>query len=367
MKLTNSYKKRHFKAALLLIFFAAAGPLSAQPLLYNPQAIAIPNPLTMLLRNQPVHTELRLTDEQLKKVDQAVSPVELSLWQLRDTPSALRHKKDQELLDQLWRQLEEILSKEQLRRFEQIHFQAKDLSVFLDTRIGAKLGISQSQEQEICTALINLNLLLEKLQNNPALTAMERTRQIQQQQLKATGEVMKVFSEDQRQKVHTLGGRPFDFTRIIQKACRAPEFQQVTEWLNIQPLRLSSFRGKVVAVHFYALSCVNCKNNLPHYASWQKQFPSDKFAVIGIHRPELAHEEEVETVRKNAQDEKMTYPIALDNDGVNWDAWGNSIWPSVYIIDKEGFIRYWWYGELNWQGTQGEEWMRTNIKSLLKE
>ena len=56
----------------------------------------------------------------------------------------------------------------------------------------------------------------------------------------------------------------------------------------------------------------------------------------------------------------------IDNDMANWNAWGNSMWPSVYLIDRRGYLRYWWYGELNWKGAQGEKMMRQRIQELLE-
>ena len=38
-----------------------------------------------------------------------------------------------------------------------------------------------------------------------------------------------------------------------------------------------------------------------------------------------------------------------------------------YLIDKRGRVRYWWYGELNWQGAGGEAFMRGKIEELLAE
>ncbi len=43
------------------------------------------------------------------------------------------------------------------------------------------------------------------------------------------------------------------------------------------------------------------------------------------------------------------------------------MWPSVYLIDREGRIRYWWYGELNWQDRKGQELMKQRIRELLEE
>jgi hypothetical protein len=63
----------------------------------------------------------------------------------------------------------------------------------------------------------------------------------------------------------------------------------------------------------------------------------------------------------------MEYPIAVDNQSLNWDAWANRMWPSMYLVDKNGFVRYWWYGELNYQGATSEKWMRQKIHKLLKE
>jgi hypothetical protein len=39
----------------------------------------------------------------------------------------------------------------------------------------------------------------------------------------------------------------------------------------------------------------------------------------------------------------------------------------VYLVDKKGNVRYWWYGELNWQGSEGESFMRQKIVELLAE
>ena len=59
--------------------------------------------------------------------------------------------------------------------------------------------------------------------------------------------------------------------------------------------------------------------------------------------------------------------MLLDNEKRNWNAWGNSMWPTVYLIDKQGYVRYWWFGELKWQGNDGEKLLRQRIEELLKE
>jgi hypothetical protein len=120
-------------------------------------------------------------------------------------------------------------------------------------------------------------------------------------------------------------------------------------------------------LHFYTFGCINCIRNLPHHNNWHAEFPADHFRVIGIHRPETPGERLVEDVRRKAVEAGIAYPIAVDNNSANWDAWANRVWPSVYLIDKRGFVRYWWYGEMNWQGVEGEKWMRGRILQLLAE
>jgi len=65
--------------------------------------------------------------------------------------------------------------------------------------------------------------------------------------------------------------------------------------------------------------------------------------------------------------EGIQYPVLFDQQSENWKAWGNTMWPTVYLIDRDGFIRTWWQGELNWQGAQGEKQYRKLISQLVQE
>jgi len=86
-----------------------------------------------------------------------------------------------------------------------------------------------------------------------------------------------------------------------------------------------------------------------------------------VHTPESEGEKVPSSIRKKARESGLEFPIAVDSDRENWQAWSNNIWPAVYLIDKRGFVRYWWYGELNWQGTDGEQYIRNKIRELIVE
>ena len=89
--------------------------------------------------------------------------------------------------------------------------------------------------------------------------------------------------------------------------------------------------------------------------------------ILGVHTPETGSERKVENLRAAVRDAGLKFPVVVDNRHANWNAWGNTIWPAVYLIDKRGDVRYWWYGELKWQGTDGEAMMRKRIEELLSE
>ena len=67
------------------------------------------------------------------------------------------------------------------------------------------------------------------------------------------------------------------------------------------------------------------------------------------------------------KEHEIEYPVAVDGAGRTWQAWGNRFWPSVYLIDKAGYVRYLRDGELNWKDTQGEKLMRERIEKLIAE
>jgi len=107
--------------------------------------------------------------------------------------------------------------------------------------------------------------------------------------------------------------------------------------------------------------------NYPWYRGWQSSYSDKGLVILGVHTPETSAEREVDRVRAEVAKAQFTFPVAIDNDKANWNSWGNSMWPSVYLIDKKGHIRYWWYGELNWKGAGGQEIMAKKIEELLAE
>ena len=89
--------------------------------------------------------------------------------------------------------------------------------------------------------------------------------------------------------------------------------------------------------------------------------------MLGVHTPETPGEAELESVRRMVKVDEITYPVAVDSGHATWNAWANRYWPSVYLIDKKGRVRYRWEGELESGTPRGEPIMRRRIEELLAE
>jgi cytochrome c biogenesis protein CcdA/thiol-disulfide isomerase/thioredoxin len=128
-----------------------------------------------------------------------------------------------------------------------------------------------------------------------------------------------------------------------------PTFAGGTGWLNTgghgQPLSADQLRGKVVVVNVWTFACYNCLNALPHIKSLAAKYRDQDVVVVGVHTPELARERVPDNVAQAVERLGVTYPVVLDANYSIWRAFHNEYWPSVYIADRNGRIRYHHFGE----------------------
>jgi thiol-disulfide isomerase/thioredoxin len=318
--------------------------------------------LTLWIARDPsAHHELGLTAKQIAGVETAVAKVDASMWRLRDMPVAQCGEKLDELRRELRGGVDAVLTAEQRERLDQIILQARGFKAFLSGELAARLKLSKTQATELRA------IVADAVEPRPSRDAETSTADGGATSQETAQKVLDVLSDEQSQAWGAMLGKRFDLSTILKIGCVAPELRGVDAWINSEPLTLGSRRDSVVAVHFWAFGCINCVHNLPHYQSWHEKFAGSGLTVIGIHTPETQHERDVDALRSNIRERGIEYAVAVDADAENWKAWGNNMWPSVYLIDKRGRVRYWWYGELNWQGARGEDFMREKIEALLAE
>lgn len=313
-----------------------------------PQPIEIPAVAyvtLMLARDPTVQSDLKLQQKQIDDLSAAIAEVDQPMWVLRDVPIAKSAPELDVLLAKFQKQLSRILTAAQRDRLNEIILQARGYKALTSPDLSQRLKLSEKQIGQLKQAL----------------------SQAKTDDTTLSKKVLGHLSSEQQAELSVMAGQPFDLSRVLRIHCTAPELRDVSSWINSKPLKLASLRGKVAVVHFWAFGCINCVHNQPHYQAWFEKFPETKLTIIGIHTPETERERSVDNLRGNVAERGIAYPVAVDGDSANWKAWGNNMWPSVYLIDKQGRVRAYWYGELNWQGARGEESMRKKIQELSEE
>ncbi len=131
--------------------------------------------------------------------------------------------------------------------------------------------------------------------------------------------------------------------RVEKGQVRAPEIGRV--WLNSPPLSFRQLRGRVVLVDFWDYTCVNCIRTLPYVQAWHEKYRDKGLTVIGVHTPEFTFAQYESNVERGIREFGLTYPIVIDSNREIWKAFANRYWPTKYLLDKDGYLRYGHFGE----------------------
>jgi peroxiredoxin len=100
---------------------------------------------------------------------------------------------------------------------------------------------------------------------------------------------------------------------------------------------------------------------IPSLRGWHEKYAAQGLVLIANHYPEFDYEADLERLKEAVRDLQITYPVAQDNEGRVWRAYQNRYWPTLYLIDKRGKIRYMHIGEGNYYQTEAA------IETLLAE
>ena len=101
----------------------------------------------------------------------------------------------------------------------------------------------------------------------------------------------------------------------------------------------------MVLIEFWTFACYNCRNTLPTVKKWDSQYRDKGLTIIGVHTPELDYERNVDNLRREVAGLGIKYPVVTDNDYSTWKAYGVEAWPTVFLLDKQGRIRWTHVGE----------------------
>ncbi|MBE9017836.1 redoxin domain-containing protein [Chroococcidiopsidales cyanobacterium LEGE 13417] len=119
---------------------------------------------------------------------------------------------------------------------------------------------------------------------------------------------------------------------------RAPELPQNQPWLNTdKPLSLQQLRGRIVILDFWTYCCINCLHVLPDLKYLEQKY-KDSLTVIGVHSAKFDNEKEVENIRQAILRYDIEHPVLVDTGFQVWQQYAVRAWPTLMIIDPEGYV-----------------------------
>ncbi|WP_181781844.1 NHL domain-containing thioredoxin family protein [Pseudonocardia pini] len=116
---------------------------------------------------------------------------------------------------------------------------------------------------------------------------------------------------------------------------RAPRLQG-RRWLNTGG-QAPDLRGKIVVLDFWTFCCVNCLHVLDELRPLEEEF-GDVLVVVGVHSPKFAHEGDPAAVEAAVERYGVHHPVLDDPDLAMWDAYAARAWPTLAVIDPEGYV-----------------------------
>jgi DNA-binding beta-propeller fold protein YncE len=109
-------------------------------------------------------------------------------------------------------------------------------------------------------------------------------------------------------------------------------------WLNTQKaLTLADFKGKVLLLDFWTYCCINCLHVLPDLHKLEERFPRE-LAVVGVHSAKFENEKVSENIQAAIKRYQITHPVINDDEMLLWRQYGVSSWPTLVVIDPEGYV-----------------------------
>ena len=130
----------------------------------------------------------------------------------------------------------------------------------------------------------------------------------------------------------------------VRPRVRAPELRG-RGWLNTSgPLALADLRGRFTLLDFWTFCCVNCLHVLDELREVEEKYAGE-LVVVGVHSPKFAHEADPDALAAAVERYDVRHPVLDDPDLVTWQAYTARAWPTLVLVDPEGYVVAQYAGE----------------------
>ena len=142
---------------------------------------------------------------------------------------------------------------------------------------------------------------------------------------------------------------------------RAPELRG-RGWLNTagRELSLADLRGRIVLLDFWTFCCINCLHVIDELRPVEEEF-GEHLAVIGVHSPKFEHERDPMALAAAVERYDVPHPVLDDPDLLTWQQYAARAWPTLAVVDPEGYLVWSMAGEGHAEG------LRRLIRDLISE
>ncbi|MFM7804309.1 MAG: redoxin domain-containing protein, partial [Verrucomicrobiota bacterium] len=273
----------------------------------------------------------------------------------RNLPEAAQREAIAEAETRVVTEVRRRLGGSAVARLRQLELQAQGARAVLRPEVADHLSITDGQRSRLDALFERSDQALAQI---PSVWATSRARRqaaiVRLRQVESEAFRKLLVDGQQARWLESLGEQreTGSFERVLPMA---PELVDSGVWVDPdRKARLSDLRGKVVLLHYYAFQCHNCHANFDVYNRWHQELCDQGIVVVGVQTPETDDERDAGRVLEAARKARFEFPVLVDLKSANWEAWGTTMWPTVYVIDRRGYVRHWWMGELRWKGAQGD-------------
>jgi thiol-disulfide isomerase/thioredoxin len=125
---------------------------------------------------------------------------------------------------------------------------------------------------------------------------------------------------------------------------RAPELTG-RGWLNTAaPLTMRDLRGRFVLLDFWTFCCINCLHVLDELRPVEEAY-AEELVVVGVHSPKFVHEADPDALVAAVERYAVHHPVLDDPELTTWEAYTARAWPTLVLVDPEGYIVAQYAGE----------------------